>query len=77
LKPEGFTIVRNTSRRTGECSWGILDGVRYDGTNPVVYIADNLKEAILECEKLNAPAEKIRYTKHGQTGYIENEEVNE
>ena len=76
-KEPRFSIVRNVSRKTGEASWGILDDRRYDGTNPVVFIGDTLKDALLELERLNAPPERIRYTKHGQTGFIENEEVNE
>jgi hypothetical protein len=75
VKEPRFTIVRNTSRRTGECSWGILDNRRYDNTNPVVYIADNLKDALLECDRLSAPPEKIKYTKHGQIGFVTNDEV--
>ena len=69
-----FSIVRNTSRRTGACSWGILDRHPYDNTNPVVYIADNLKDAILECERLNTPAPKLRYTKRGQVGFVSNDD---
>jgi hypothetical protein len=70
-KEERFSIVRNVHRRTGQCSWGVLDSVRYDGTNPVVYIGSTLKETLLECNRLNAPTEKLKYTKHGQTGYFD------
>ena len=69
-----YSSVRNTSRRTGQCSWGILDNHRYDAF-PVVHIADNLKDALIECERLNAPPEKIKYTKRGQIGFVTNEDV--
>jgi hypothetical protein len=70
-----FSIVRNTNRRTGQASWGIWDNAPYDNTNPVVFVGDNLKETLLEVERLNAPPEKIRYTKRGQIGFVTNDEV--
>jgi hypothetical protein len=68
---ERYHIVRNTSRQTGLCSWGIIDNSQ--NANAVIHIADNLKQAILELNRLNTPAEKLKYTKHGMVGYIDPE----
>ena len=70
-----FSIVRNVSRRTGECSWGILDGRPFDGENRIVYIGDTLKDALEQCERLNKPPEKLKYTKRGAVGFVTNDEV--
>ena len=74
-KPDRYSIVRNTHRRTGQCSWGILDSHPYDHTNPVIFVGDNLRDTLVECERLNAPAVKIRYTKRGQIGFVTNDDV--
>jgi hypothetical protein len=75
IREPRFTVVRNVSRKTGEASWGIIDGRRYDGTPPVIFIGETLKEALLECERLNRPPERIKYHKRGQTGFVTNDEV--
>jgi hypothetical protein len=71
---ERYQIVRNTSRRSGECSWGILDSHQHGNANPVVFIGDTLKETLLECNRLNAPPDKLRYTKRGQVGFVSNDD---
>jgi len=71
---ERYQIVRNASRLTGRCSWGVLDNLQHSNSNPVIHVADNLRGAILEQGKLNAPAKKLRYTKRGQVGFISNDD---
>jgi len=68
-----YSIVRNTSRRTGQCNWGIWDSRPYDG-NPVCYVADNLK-----AQSLNA-IDSINRLKSfgipsGQIGFVTNDDV--
>src|SRR5579871_3493313 len=65
-KEERFSVVRNTSRKTGQSSWGVYDN--HAAQFPVILVADNLKDALLECDRMNRPTEKLRYTKHGQVG---------
>jgi hypothetical protein len=69
LKDTRYSIVRNVSRKTGEASWGILDS--HSSTNAVCFVGDNLKDTLLECNRLNQPKEKIPYTRHGMVGYID------
>jgi len=75
VKEPRYSIVRNTNRRTGECSWGIHDNFHHSNSNPVVHIADNLKGALEECARMNRPPEKRKYTiKRGMVGFIDPEE---
>jgi hypothetical protein len=70
-----YSVVRNTSRRGGGqdyCSWGIMDDWEFQ--NAVCFIGSNLKEALLKCAEWNRPAEKIKYTRHGMTGFVVDEE---
>jgi hypothetical protein len=63
-----FSLVRNVSRRTGECSWGILDS--WLNTSALCYVGVTKLDTILEMNRLNAPPAKVRYTKHGMVGHI-------
>jgi hypothetical protein len=74
MSPRNFQRVYQLTTHSKQRRAGILDSVRYDGTNPVVYIGDNLKDALIECERMNTPAPKLRYTKRGQVGFVSNDD---
>lgn len=70
---ERYEIVRRVSRRNGECSWGVLDSQASENT--IVFVGDNLREALDECERLNSPPQKWAYKRGtGPVGYFSDDD---
>ena len=72
--PDRYQVVRRVSRRTGAASWTIFDNSACEGANSVIYVADCLKDALVEKERLDAPPQKWTYKcRTGQIGVIVND----